>query len=138
MAGTRVIGRERLKRKLTVISAKSKPAIRAAIAKSADEIVAMMRGLVPVDSGALRGSIDWTWGDPPEGTTTFFKTARGDPDLTATIFAGNRDAYYARWVEFGTVKSSPRPFFFPAYQTNRKRAASRIKRAANKAARDEA
>lgn len=37
---------------------------------------------------------------------------------------GNRsqDAYYWRWVEFGTVKMSARPFLRPAFEANKEKA----------------
>lgn len=47
-----------------------------------------------------------------------------------------KDAFYARFLEFGTVKMSPRPFLGPALETNvnqateamKKRLAARIER----------
>jgi len=84
-------------------------------------------------------------------------------DLVITIFAGNDEAFYARWVEFGTrphtitVKNAPtlsrggvnfgtsvshpgastaNAFFFPAYRAMRKRIKTRISRAINKSVRD--
>ena len=54
--------------------------------------------------------------------------------MTITIYAGDDKAFYARFVEFGTVKMKAIPFFFPAYRTNKKRAKSRVRRAHTKAA----
>lgn len=41
---------------------------------------------------------------------------------------GNRsqDAYYWRWVEFGTVKMSARPFLRPAFEANKQAAVDAI------------
>jgi HK97 gp10 family phage protein len=55
-------------------------------------------------------------------------------DLTATIYVGDDEAYYARWIEFGTQKMAAQPFFFVAYRALRKRSKSRIKRSQRKAA----
>ena len=43
---------------------------------------------------------------------------------------GNRsqDAYYCRWVEFGTVKMSARPFMRPAFETQKEAAVQEIAR----------
>jgi HK97 gp10 family phage protein len=56
--------------------------------------------------------------------------------LTATIYAGNDEAYYARWVEFGTVKMAAQPFFYPSYRALRKKAKSNIKRSVTIAIRE--
>jgi HK97 gp10 family phage protein len=99
--------------------------------KSAQEIVALAKHLCPVDSGDLRDSIGWTWGDAPAGSMVLAST--GGAALRITIYAGDSDAFYARWLEFGTVKMAAHPYFFPAYRTLRKRVKGRTKRAINKA-----
>lgn len=110
-------------------------AVKPAIEKSADEIVALAKSLVPVEEGELRESIGWTWGEAPEGSMVI---AQGSGEgLTITIYAGNDEAFYARWVEFGTQQGAEAsPFFFPAYRLGKKRAVNRIKRAVGKAVRD--
>jgi HK97 gp10 family phage protein len=57
-----------------------------------------------------------------------------EADLRVTVYAGNERAFYARWVEFGTVKMVGRPFFFPAYRAVRRRVRGRLTRATRKAA----
>ncbi len=139
-------------------------AVKPAIEKSADEIVALAKSLVPVDQGPLRDSIGWTWGEAPKGSMVIANSV-GD-GLTITIFAGNDEAFYARWVEFGTQSgrigtrvqtdadgakgrkkkgrkvnrthpgTQAQPFFFPAFRLGRKRAVNRIKRAVAKSVRD--
>jgi HK97 gp10 family phage protein len=106
------------------------------IAKSAEEIVREMRALVPKDTGAVALSIGWTWGNAPKGTVAVAQSAatRGD-GLRATIFAGGGEQFYARFLEFGTVRMAARPFFFPVYRANRRRVIGRINRAVRKAAR---
>lgn len=129
----------------------AKTQIRAAIKSAADDIVAMMKSLVPElekpdkrrRAGALRDSIGWTWGKAPKGSLVVatLKGAGIGGDLTATIFAGTRDkdrgvddAYYVRWVEFGTVKMKASPFFYVSWRANRKPAKRAIAQAINKAA----
>lgn len=110
----------------------------------------MMKSLVPIlkepdarrRAGALRDSIGWTWGrDAPYGALTLstLKSKMGD-ELTITIYAGSRDkkrgvedAFYVRWVEFGTVKTPKQPFFFVSWRANKKRVIRRINAATRKA-----
>lgn len=142
-----VIGLDRLKRKLTlVIPAQVEKATAAAMEVGADEIVAMMRRLVPVDTGQLRNSIGWTWGDPPKGAMVLgkSKSAGGDGRKVITIYAGNEQTVVgsrsqfqlARLQEFGTQAMSAQPFFFPAYRALRKRVRGRITRQMKKAIKD--
>lgn len=134
------------------------------MARAADEIVAMMKSLVPVDKGTLRDSIGWTWGQAPEGSIVIgaLKGAGVGGDLTITIFAGGKDAYYVRWVEFGTQAhslatnasvargkkqdkgtkhggTSAQPFFYVSWRAaNRggKGAKAQVRKAVREAARD--
>jgi HK97 gp10 family phage protein len=123
------------------------PAIHAELVRvleaHATKIVRDMRALVPVETGALRRSINWTWGDAPAGSVSV-GTVRGKAydRIAITIYAGTRnkslgsaDAFYARFQEFGTRKMAANPFFFPAYRANRTAARSAITRAVRKAAR---
>ncbi|THK38107.1 HK97 gp10 family phage protein [Ensifer sp. MPMI2T] len=152
---TKVIGLDRLNRKLALLPIAAQRKIRDAMEQGADEIVAMMKALVPEKSGDLKGSIAWTWGDAPKGALTI-ATVRGrgvrstGSENLITIYAGNADAYYARFVEFGTAAHTAggmfagatipaipaSPFFFVSYRANRKRVKSRITRAVNKTARE--
>lgn len=145
-----ILGLAKLQAKLKRMPVTVEAQVKAAMAKGADEIVAMMKSLVPVlkktdarrRAGALRDSIGWTWGrDAPKGALTLaaLKSKMGDK-LTITIYAGSRDkkrgaddAFYVRWVEFGTVKTPKQPFFFVTWRANKKRVARRINAAARKA-----
>lgn len=130
-----VMGLKRLNRKLTVtIPEKVRQATRAAMEKGADEIVALMKSRVPVDDGDLRDSIGWTWGEAPKGSITIGKSRPlKDGDELITIYAGNDKAYYARWVEFGTQKHTPQPYFYPSYRQLKRRTKSRVTREMKKA-----
>jgi HK97 gp10 family phage protein len=123
----------RIERRLKAIPVAVKAAVMPAMETSANEIVAAAKALCPVDSGDLRDSIGWTWGDAPEGSIVLASTEGGA--LRITIYAGDDDAFYARWVEFGTVKLQSHPYFLPAYRLLKKRSARRIKRAISKAVR---
>lgn len=123
----KVLGLDKLRRKLAALPQAEKNKIREAIAASAREIANMAESLVPQESGLLAGSIGWTWGDAPKGSMALATARSGD--IVATVYAGDSDAFYARWVEFGTAKMKAQPFFFVSYRALRKRAKSRIKRA---------
>lgn len=147
---TKIQGLDRLKRKLQAFPDAARDEIIKAMEQSAAEVVAMAKSLVPVDSGGLRDSIGWTWGDPPKGAISIAsaKGLRRQGSMFITIYAGNSEAYQARWVEFGTSAhvnggkfagsqhpgTAAQPFFFPAFRALRKRIKSRLTRAINKAA----
>jgi len=136
MAKTTVLGLQSLARKLKAIPQEAKSEIRKALEASAEEIVRLAKNLVPVDDGDLQMSISWTWGAAPKGAMVLGNVIGPSDknDLTITIYAGGGEAFYARWVEFGTQKMAAQPFFLPAYRANRKRARARISRGVNKAA----
>ncbi|MBS9476237.1 HK97-gp10 family putative phage morphogenesis protein [Ancylobacter radicis] len=146
----KILGLAKLQRKLDRLPKVAREQIRLAMENVANDIVAMARSLCPADSGALRESIGWTWGSPPRGSLTLGKVARSSlgKDLTITVYAGNNEAYYVRWVEFGTAPhvngglfagtehpgTTAQPFFFPAYRANRKPGMRRIRKALRDAA----
>lgn len=106
-------------------------AARAAMEEAAQEVVDEMRRLAPKESGDLVRSISWTWGDVPPGSFMIdeIRSGKNQGDQYATlrikIYAGDKDAFYARFQEFGTVDMSAHPFFFPGWKA--KRAAFRKK-----------
>jgi HK97 gp10 family phage protein len=124
----------RIEQRLKAIPVAVRAAVMPAMEKSAEEIVAAAKTLCPVNSGTLRDSIGWTWGDAPEGSIVLASSQAGA--LRITIYAGDDDAFYARWVEFGTSHSLPEPFFLPSYRLFKKRVARRIKRAIGTAVRE--
>jgi hypothetical protein len=109
----------------------------------------MMRRLAVVHSGHLRDSIEVT---PADENFALYESVRSrrrekDPELAAIIHA---DAFYARFVEFGTAphtnagefKGSLNPgtpakaFFFPSYRARKRSVQNKINRAARKAIKD--
>lgn len=148
---TGILGLARLHRKLQRMPEVAKARIKTAMEQGANEIVAMMKSLAPVDDGDLRDSIGWTWGKKPkyaQALATVKSSLAGD--LTLTIYAGNEKVRYAHLVEFATRAhqnggqfagtmhpgTAAQPFFFVAWRALRKRTNSRITRAINKAAKD--
>ena len=133
---TKVQGLDTRKAKMRRFPVEVQDEIRRAMEKSADEIVGMMKRLAPVESGTLRASIGWTWGDAPTGSFTLGEVREGKRagNLRITIYAGSEAAYYARWQEFGTRKMAANPFFFTSYRALRDRVRGRTRRAVNKAA----
>jgi HK97 gp10 family phage protein len=146
----KIIGLQKLQKKLDALPGKVKARIREAMEEGAKEIVALAKSLVPADSGALRDSIGWTWGRAPKAAMTIGKVQSTGGDLTITIYAGNSEAFYARWVEFGTAQHTAggkftgatipaipaSPFFYVSFRALRRRVKSRITRSMNKAAKE--
>lgn len=135
---------DRFKKKLRRLPDVARAEIRKGLETSANEIVDLMKRMVPFKEGKLRESIGWTWGAPPEGASVF-ATAAGEAGFVITIYAGDRSTVVtnARGIEFqnaliqefGSEKMTANPFFRPAWRINRKRAQGRISRALGKAAR---
>lgn len=155
---TSVLNLARLQKKLERLPQAARTLIRAAMEKQAQIIVDMMKSLVAVDDGDLRDSIGWTWGKAPAGAS-IVASVKGSlgGNMTITIYAGNADAYYARWIEFGTqahslarnasVKRGKRqdrgrrhegtdaqPFFYVSWRANKRGSIRAIRTATRQAA----
>lgn len=152
-----VKGVTELNKALTAIPKRVELRARAAMEKSAEELVEMMKRLVPVskpNGGDLRDSIGWTWGNAPAGAKVLTQTEPDARGLKITVYAGSAKAYYAAFVEFGTAPHNvaagggnksfsgvanghpgarAQPFFFPSYRALKKRIQSRVKREMKKA-----
>jgi len=147
-----VIGLDRLRRKLTkTLPEAAERRIKEAMEKAASDAVALMKSLAPRDSGALSDSIGWTWGDPPKGAMALLRSGRRTKaGLRITIYAGGGDAFYARFVEFGTAQhqnggkfagsvhpgTTAQPFFFPGWRAVRRQVKGRVSRAIRRAAKE--
>ena len=120
----------RIVAKLKQIPAVAVDAARLAMEEGAAEVCEYMRNLIrsnfkPGDGDLLR-SVGWTWGEVPAGSFMIdeIRSGKTKGDQYATlrikIYAGSRDAFYARFHEFGTKTGLPaRPFFFPAWKAKR-------------------
>lgn len=127
-----VTGGDALLRKLTVMPERAKEQVRTVMAQQADEIVEMMKRLVPVDQGDLRDSIAWRWGSrAPKGAMAIGTVGAKGSDMTVTIYATD---FKARWIEFSTVKMPAQPFFFPSWRASKKGSVNKIRAAVRKAA----
>ena len=109
-------------------------AARQAMEEVAQEIVEAMRAAAPKGkTGRLRDSIGWTWGDLPPGTFMIdeIRSGKNQGEQYATlrlkIYAGSNDAYYARFIEFGTVRAPAHPFFFSTWSKEKAKLRKRIR-----------
>ncbi len=140
---TRVLGLDRLKRKLKRFPIAVQAEIRAAMEKGANEMVMLAKSLVPRDTGNLANSIGWTWGDAPEGSMALGEVRGGKGNLRIVIYAGDlstmvgsRNQFQlARLQEFGTRDMPASPYFYVSWRALRKRTKGRVTRSVNKAAR---
>lgn len=146
----KILRLKELQRKLDRLPGKVKARIREAMEQGANEIVEMAKSLVPDDTGALRDSIGWTYGRAPKGAMTLGKVEATGGDLTITIYAGNSEAFYARWVEFGTSQHTAggkfagstipaipaSPYFYVSFRTLRRKVKARISRGITRAAKE--
>ena len=132
---TKILNFARLDRKLKRLPDTTRSHIKAQMGTVADEVVRMMKSLAPKDSGALAASIGWTWGKAPKGAgiVASVKSSLGG-DLTITIYAGDAEAYYARWQEFGTVDTPAHPYFYVSWRANKKTAVRQVRKAVRDAA----
>lgn len=142
------IGKEKLLRKLRALPPVAERVIRAAMEDSANQTVSMMKSLAPMSSGDLQMSISWTWGDAPAGSLKVGQIQSRQGNMRITLYAGGGDAYYARFIEFGTSPftsggkfqgaANPgvraQPFFYVSARAQRRPTKSRISRAITKAA----
>jgi HK97 gp10 family phage protein len=146
-----VEGLKSLERKLKrTIPAKAVEFTRKAMEDGANEVVSLMKNLVPVDKGALRDSIAWTWGNAPKGALVLGRSQPAGDGMRITIYAGGGDEYYAWFVEFGTHShinqglfagsehpgTAAQPFFFVSWRAMKRRVKSRVTRQMRKGIRE--
>ena len=133
----------RLQARLAKVPDIARAAAANAMEEGAAELVAEMKRLAPVQSGALRDSIGWTWGDVPAGSFTIADIRSGNnageqyATLRIKIYAGSREAYYARWQEFGTKNQPAQPFFHVTWRKEKAKFRNRIRAAVRAAIRAE-
>lgn len=123
-------------------------AAREAITIGCNDLVALMKSRVPVDQGALRDSIGWTFGDVPDGSISLGQVAgREFGQIAATVYAGDQTTlvYNARGVafqnaklqQFGTRGGTPASdYFLGAWAAKKRSIRSRITRKVRAAIRE--
>lgn len=121
MTRSKVQGIQQLRTRIASMKRESVEEIRKALITSAENVQRVAKGLAPRDSGDLANSI---------------RVVPGAHDLQVRIVAGDRQVYYAQWVEFGRQdgSTSPQPFLMPAYRSELRRSKGRISRAITAAA----
>ncbi|MUZ65332.1 HK97-gp10 family putative phage morphogenesis protein [Agrobacterium vitis] len=140
---------DRLKRRIRSMPSATKTEIRAALDDGSSEMVDLAKSFVPEKTGALARSIDKTWGEykPENANVRGVSSGGGGHELSVVIHAGDAEAYYASWVEFGTAPhtnggkfkgtmnpgAKANPYFFPAYRLLKKRMKSKLSRAMRRA-----
>jgi len=99
--------------------------LRAAVSAGAQVIRREVKARAPRDSGVLNRAIYIKQIREKSSPTqqTFYVGARAGKRYQRK----NLDAYYWRFLEFGTVKMQARPFLRPAFESKKVEAAERIK-----------
>ncbi len=98
----------------------------------AADVADAIRRTAPEDQGDLKRSIrvvDENWApDNPNvrGVKVMVKSAGG---ISAGIVAGDRLAWYAAMVEYGTVKMRAQPYFWPIWRAKKKDVRRRLAKA---------
>lgn len=138
---------DRLKRRLAAMRDAPRRRISEAIWGGAGELAEAIRA--NAHGERLKASVGRAWGNAPTdaglatGEQSEARSIKGDRGLAATVYAGSREAFWARWEEFGTRPhpnkglfegtdhpgTAARPFFFPTFRLRRKALLSRISRA---------
>lgn len=154
----KIAGKQKFLGQIAALPRAMKDEIRKALTVSAEETTDLMKRFAPVKSGALKASIGYTFGaySPDNANVRGLKASGSDAtELTVTLHAGDKTAWYASLVEFGTRAhtiepkrpggllnihgrlieevhhpgANASPFFFPAYRFGKKRAKLRLARA---------
>lgn len=147
LMATTFSGRAHLRRRLRQLPAIARAQIRKGLEESATQVTNMQKNLVPVSRIShrhVRDTIGWHWG---------IGGARGSiggtSDFGLQITAGDEEAWWARYIEFGTKPhrqggiykrgnvmhpgTRPHPYFFAAWRALKKSVKSRMRRSLKRA-----
>lgn len=141
----KIKGRDRWLAKLERMPKEVKSEAREALADGGEEMVGLAKQFVPTQTGKLRDSIIWRYGN--EEKTAYSQGLGGSHELSVVISAGNKGVRYAHLVEFDTAPrpnggmfegtthpgTAASPFFYPSFRILRRRMRSRVTRKINKA-----
>jgi HK97 gp10 family phage protein len=78
-----------------------------------------MRETVPKHTLALKNSIGWRFGRAPKGKIPLGSLRVANSTTKVVIYAGNDEAFYARFQEFGTRINVAQPFFWNSWRASR-------------------
>jgi len=101
---------------------------RAATMAGASAIRKLAAEKAPVDTGNLKRNVIVKRLPPAEAgmSSMHIVTVRKGKITKAQKKRGLQDAFYARFVEFGTVKMAPQPFLRPAFDQGKEKAVTAI------------
>lgn len=152
MARVTIRRSKHLSDKLKALRVATQGPVRAALGAAAQDMVDMMKRLVPDGPGSgeydLKGTIRYRFG-AAEGGGSDSQSGRSGA-TRVTIVAGDDKNPEARWIEFGTRPftnagtfagtenpgTRAQPYFFPSYRALKKQAKSRVNRAITKAVKE--
>lgn len=79
-------------------------------------VAARARMLVPIGKDVPQGKGKWSKREAGALRNSIRLTRlKGDPKLNIRVYAGNKkDVFYARFVEYGTIKMPAKPYLRPA------------------------
>ncbi len=128
----KIRNKDRLYAKLRRLAPAAKEELRKVAEKSGAEMVTTAQRFAPIDTGALRDSIQVT---PGGQSTPGYSQPGGSsvvPEGSAMVTVGNSKVRYPHLVEYGTTRAPAQPYFWPAYRILRTRIRGRFSRALNK------
>ncbi len=85
------------------------------LAKGAEVVASKARSRCPVGFTVPKGKGKWSGREAGALKKTIrVVRLKGDPKQNIRVYAGNKEVFYARFVEYGTIKMGARPFMRPA------------------------
>ncbi len=83
--------------------------------KAGDVVASRARSRCPVGFTIPKGKGKWSGREAGALKKTIrVVRLKGDPKMNVRVYAGSREIFYSRFVEYGTVKMRARPFLRPA------------------------
>jgi HK97 gp10 family phage protein len=102
--------------------------LRGSVAKGATLIRTEARNLAPVDTGEMRKDIQVKRERSPDNVASYSVFVRSGKKSRLAGRARNvdKDSFYWRFLEFGTVKVAAQPFMRPAFEGKKEQAVDAI------------
>ena len=128
-SGFRRGDRARANARFRALPAAIRSKVEDALVKNAEELTKAIQRRVPQDTGDLAGTVRWLRGKGAGGRGTRVGAAGRDSDISVRVVEGDRNSFYAWFVEHGTVNFPAQPHFFPTYRQLQRKLKSRLTRA---------